>query len=101
MWDRRAESGRRGSVSGAGTSLKGAFFAPRQSLPPTRVLGPGEACLVGRRETGSSEKTAGRRFLPFAGQGEGPEAALERDPEAAPPWPRGELVAHDRCAGPG
>lgn len=37
VWDRRAERGRRGSVSGAGTSLKGAFFAPRQSLPPTRA----------------------------------------------------------------
>lgn len=66
VWDRRAESGSRGSVSGAGTFLKGAFFAPRQSLLPTRVLGPGEACLVGRRETGSREKAAGRRPLPFA-----------------------------------
>lgn len=71
-------------------------FAPRNSFPPILILVRGEACLLGRREMGSSGRAAGGCLLPFAaGSATGPRLRVRpRDREAEPPRPGQERA---RC----
>lgn len=48
-----------------GFFLRCRFFALRNSLLSTPVLVPRDACLLGRRSKGSSEKAAGQRPFPL------------------------------------